>query len=130
MKISPKSLARATYLVAKEKGSQTAASGLLNKLKRTNQLKLIPQVLVELSQVEAEYGILEVKVYSATKLSNDQLDSIKNKIKKETDSDQIILKTLIDPDLLGGIKIVYGDKTIDQTIKSRINKLKSQLVNQ
>jgi ATP synthase F1 delta subunit len=127
MKSSAKNLALATLQVAEEKDMKTAAAGLFNHLKKNNQLKLLPQIMVELEREEEISGRITAKVYSANPLKASEIEDLKKKIKKIAQVESVEISSVIDQSLIGGIKIVFGDKIIDQTIKNRINQLRVRL---
>lgn len=128
MKSSAKDIAIATLEVAEKEGSKTAAKGVFNYLKKRNQIKMLPKVLVELSKAEEAAGRVVARVSSASALSVDQKHNIISKIKKISQAKEVAIEEYIDKSLIGGIKISFEDKIIDQTIKSRINKLKAKLM--
>jgi len=124
MKQSAKNLARAVYFTAKTDGASKAATGLFKLLQKKNQLKLLPQIFVALDDISADEGEIIVRVYSKTLLTNDQKSNIENRILKLSSGKSVAIESIIDSKIIGGIKIVFGDKTIDQTIKNKINKLR------
>ena len=69
-----------------------------------------------------EHGILPIKVYTAKTLSAAQKDRLKQKL--EALSGKIVLLVAVtDESCLGGMRIEYGDKRIDDTLKHRLNEI-------
>lgn len=68
------------------------------------------------------YGV----VYSTTKINLDVIKQLENKVSNLM-KEKVILTNEIDDSLIGGFKIVVGDYIIDESIISRINKLKSTI---
>lgn len=79
------------------------------------------------SLINDERGVLEGLVYSAEPLSEDQLLKLNQAIssveKRPTD-----LKNLIDPSLIGGVKVVINDHIYDGSIKHHIENMKLTLL--
>lgn len=72
------------------------------------------------------YQIKEAKIYSANKLSQANIDEIKESLEKKYNS-TFIVDTFIDKDLIAGVKIVIGDLVIDGTIKNKFKKMKASI---
>lgn len=70
-------------------------------------------------------GILQAVVTSAVELTEEQ----KNKIAAlviESTKKQIVLETKVDPSLIGGFVLKVGDRQVDTSIASSLNKLKKE----
>ena len=63
------------------------------------------------------------KVYSAVPLSDEQLERLKEKLHKKLSS-EVKLKTVIDENMLGGIKIEFEDKVIDGSVRKQLHDIK------
>ena len=83
-----------------------------------------------------EYFITQVKEYkkigtayiiSAMELSLMQKDAIRRKLLDTTDYVQFELIYETDPSLIGGIVIRIGDRVVDGSVKSRLERLTSEL---
>lgn len=73
-------------------------------------------------------GIKEGIVYSIEPLKEDQLLRIQKKI-SEIEKMEVYLRNSIDKSLIGGIKVVIGDRIYDDSIKHHISELKTKLLN-
>ncbi len=73
-----------------------------------------------------ETGILEVNITTAAEISANSREKLIHKLEKVTGK-KIILNQKIDKSLLGGIKVQYGDKEIDSSVKSKLDDLKKQI---
>lgn len=127
MKSSPKDLALATLSVARTRDMKTAAKGLFKHLQKHHLIKLVPQILVELNKAEELSGQVTAKVYSANKINDSELSLLKSKIKKMAAAEKVEINNIIDKSLIGGLKITFQDKIIDQTLKNRVNLLRIKL---
>ena len=90
------------------------------------------QYLVEIfenfnSLVNEYRGVLEGLVYSTEPLSEKELLKL-NKTISEIESRPIELKNIIDPALIGGVKVVINDHIYDGSIKHHIEVMKSDLL--
>lgn len=91
---------------------------------RLELLPLIRQLAVR--EVERRLGQRRVQVTSATELSTEALESIRNSMATAL-SVQPILETQIDPSLLGGMKIRVGDTVYDGSLKTQVKQLRARL---
>lgn len=73
-----------------------------------------------------ERNELIVEVASVSKLNQTDLDKIKKTINSQIDS-KIIIKSISDPSILGGLIVKVGSKLIDTSIRSKLAKLKNNL---
>lgn len=65
-------------------------------------------------------------VYSAAALSKEELTSIEASLSEKT-SAEVKLKNLVDPSLLGGVKVSLGDKVYDGSLKGKLESLSKKL---
>ena len=72
-------------------------------------------------------GISEGFIYSTLKLDKKIISQIEEKISK-VEKHQVELKNVIDPTLIGGIKIVIRDRIYDGSIKHHIEMMKKDLL--
>lgn len=76
----------------------------------------------------ADQGILPVQIYTARALTKAQLSRLAEKIEAITGK-TVIPENRVDPECLGGVRICYGGKQIDGTVKSRLDGIERQLKN-
>lgn len=67
--------------------------------------------------------ITKVNLITATEMNNATRDNILNGLKSKEGISNIELTQSIDPSLIGGFILVYGDKQIDTSIRSSMSKL-------
>lgn len=72
-------------------------------------------------------NILEVTVLSAVPLEEEQVRRIKEKYGCEYGAAEVRAKLAVDPALLGGVKVMIGDRIIDGTVKGRLDALQEIL---
>jgi F-type H+-transporting ATPase subunit delta len=96
----------------------------LKVLSRHNRLDSVRAVYrAARKQLNALRGLVEVLVTSAAPLSNPLLDQIRAKLATVAHG-QVILKTSIDPDLLGGLVVRIGDKVYDSSLATQLHKMR------
>lgn len=92
------------------------------------QISLIESVedqYIELYNKEVKN--INVRVESAQELTVEQIANLKEKIKEQLKLNNVVVNNIVDPSLLGGLKIVYNNKVIDSTIKAKLNSMKKQI---
>ena len=72
-------------------------------------------------------GISEGYIYSTLKLDKKIISQIEEKISR-VEKRQVELKNVIDPTLIGGVKIVIHDRIYDGSIKHHIEMMKKDLL--
>ncbi|SDF01236.1 F0F1 ATP synthase subunit delta [Sporomusa acidovorans] len=91
---------------------------------RESALPAIIRTYIDLAN-EAR-NMVVANVYTAEKLTREQLDSLTVKLSKVTGKN-ILLKPTIDRELLGGVVVKIGDKLIDGSVANQLKKLKTAL---
>lgn len=71
-------------------------------------------------------GILRVLAITAVPISEKQLDALKKKLDAELDASTVI-ENRIEPEILGGIILRYGDVQRDASLKSRLDEISKKL---
>lgn len=90
--------------------------------------KALPKCYAEYKKRYCEVnGILAVKAVSAVPLSDTQRERLIEKLSANTGK-TILLETQIMPDCIGGIRIEYDGKRADASIKQRLEKLRTTVL--
>ena len=76
----------------------------------------------------ADHGILPVKAVTAVALTEDQSARLQKKLQTITGK-TIELTNRVDPDVLGGIRLDYDGKRLDDTVSHRLETIRSMLNN-
>lgn len=97
---------------------------LLCKKHRISLYFEIKDQFVEL--VENGQNVKSGIVYSAERLTDAQLASIEASMKKKTSS-EVRLSNLVDPSLLGGVKVALDGKVYDGSLRGRLQNLAKKL---
>ena len=75
-----------------------------------------------------DHGILEVFAYTAIALSDDQRERLSQKLQAVTGK-TIDLINRVDPDCLGGVRLDYDGKRVDDTVEHRLESISALLKN-
>ena len=91
--------------------------------------KYLLGILQDFNSLVNEYrGVKEGLVYSAMPLKDAEIDKIASSISKK-EKEPVELKNIVDPHLLGGVKVVINDHVYDGSLKHHVENLKSTLLN-
>lgn len=96
---------------------------LVNLLVEYGRLAILPAISDAFEALKAkDEGVLEAEIISAAELSKQDTQSITKKLEAKFDK-KIVVKNNVDPELLGGVKIIVGDTVIDTSVKSQLQNL-------
>lgn len=70
------------------------------------------------------YSISYVKIYSPYELDPQTKEKLELAIKNKNKLKEISTRYIVDPNLIGGVKIVLNSQTFDLTIRNKLNKIK------
>lgn len=74
-----------------------------------------------------DFGIVEARVTTAVELSEEALNALMMKLEAVSGKKVRIIRN-IDPTLIGGVRVEMNGRRIDNTIQSRLDKLKRSLM--
>lgn len=101
---------------------------LIDVIMENNRTDLILDVFENFNSYCNQYrGVSEGLIYSTLKLDQTVIDQIEKKISK-IENNKVELKNVIDPSLIGGVKIVIKDRIYDGSIKHSIEMMKKDLL--
>ena len=79
-------------------------------------------------QYNEDRGILPVKAVAAAPVSEEQQERLKAKLEKITGK-TVVLTVQVDPQCIGGIRLDYDGIQVDDTVRHRLEKVRSMLNN-
>lgn len=104
-----------------KKLAREVAAWLLDN-RRTGELD---PLLRDIQADWAETGYVEALAYSAHDLAPKILADIKSRVSKiYPKAKKIIITTVYDPSVVGGVRIETADQQLDLTVQARLNKFK------
>jgi F-type H+-transporting ATPase subunit delta len=96
-------------------------------LTRRRRIRLLPRIYEEFGQLANEYrGIVVAEVTSAVPLDDADKAVIIRQLSELTGR-RAILRTQVDPSILGGLIVRIGDKLIDGSLRTRLERLRETL---
>ena len=111
-------------LGAKASNTTTQLVSLVIGSGQVRDLPAIVDSLVKRASSEKQQEVAEVR--SAVALSDDQKTRLTAALTKVTGK-RVNLKVVIDPSVLGGLVAVVGDEVIDDTVRTRLDQLKTRI---
>lgn len=78
-------------------------------------------------KMRMEYlNMVEAFAYTVIPMTEAQSNKLKEKLEQETGK-KVILQNIIEPDIIGGMKIKIGEKEIDATVLNRLKNLEAAI---
>lgn len=110
------------------KGVDEEIKTLMKIVVKNHRGQYLTEIFLEFNSLVNEYrGVKEGLVYSTEPLSDSQLAKLNSVISKK-ESRPVELKNIIDPSLIGGVKVVINDHIYDGSIKHHIEDMKLALL--
>ena len=125
-KITPKKYAQALYESLEGKDKAEIASEItsfIQVLVRNKSISKSDKVISAFHDyLNEQEGVQAVSVYSVKELSQDEKNEIKSGLKQALKK-EIELIEYINPELMGGVILKYGDVIVDGSVKNKIENL-------
>jgi F-type H+-transporting ATPase subunit delta len=103
------------------------AENLLRVLAENGRLELLPEIRSQFEALKNEReGVVEAEVYSAFELTEAQVADLVQRLEKKTGR-KVKARVQLDQTLIGGVKVVLGDKVIDGSARAQLAALESAL---
>lgn len=101
---------------------------LFRLLRRKNRLQLGPSVASYYAELrDEEHGIVRATVRTAVPIEEDRAQALSRRLGEQTGA-TVELQREVDESLVGGAVIRIGDRLLDGSIRSRLRRLRRQLV--
>ena len=103
------------------------AENLVRVLAQNGRLELLPEIRDQFEALKNEReGVIEAEVESAFELSEAQLADLVQRLERKTGR-KVRAKVNVDRELIGGVKVVLGDKVIDGSARAQLGALETAL---
>mgnify|MGYP001224225249 CR=1 FL=1 len=103
---------------------------LLKVLVDKGRIKYLPEIKDDFVKIaDARRNILNMKIITAVPLDLQQIDNIKLKYKARYNAVDVRAENIIDSRMVGGIKVIIGDRVEDASLKTRLEGMKKALLN-
>jgi F-type H+-transporting ATPase subunit delta len=105
-----------------------AGRNFVQVLVQNNRLTMLPEIRAMFDQLRlAHEGVLEAEIHSAFAIDDAQVTQLVKKLESKYQR-KVRAQVSIDATLIGGIKIVVGDKVVDATVRGRLDALSAALI--
>jgi F-type H+-transporting ATPase subunit delta len=99
----------------------------LGTLIDNGRLDALPAVAAQFHALKnAQSGVADAKVYSAFPIESAQLGELVQTLEKRFGR-KLQPSVEVDPDLIGGVRVVVGDEVLDTSVKARLEQMKVAL---
>ena len=103
------------------------AENFVRVLAQNDRLRLLPEIRTQFEALKNDReGVVEAEVQSAFELSDAQLADLVQRLEKKTGR-KVRTKVTVDRELIGGVKVVLGDKVIDGSARAQLGALETAL---
>lgn len=120
--------ARRMELITVDEGFSPEVVNLAHLIVESRRVRDIAAVVEAFDELaDAAAGTIRATVTTAVELPADERDELSRKLSERLGK-QIVLSAEVDPHVLGGLKLQYGDRLIDATVATRLQQLRRRLV--
>ncbi len=103
------------------------ARNLLSTVIANGRLTVLPEIASQFHVlVNERSGVSDAQVFSAFEIAPEQLGQLVNTLEKRFGR-KLNAIVQIEPELIGGIRVVVGDEVLDTSVKARLEQMKVAL---
>ena len=77
--------------------------------------------------IKIEHNILHIEAYSVKELTKTQIDNLRKTLSSYYNGKTLEIENIVDPKLIGGVRIECNGKTLDVTLKKSLANMKDSL---
>ncbi|KAK4461611.1 Mob1/phocein [Cladorrhinum samala] len=129
--LSPADKSAIVAELQKNAGSNDTVKNFLATLAENNRLGLLPGVCAKFAElISASRGEVEMVVTSAQPLDNKTLGRLESAVSKSPyvgAGKKLTVKNQVNPEIIGGLVVEVGDRTIDLSVSSKLAKMNKLL---
>jgi len=104
-----------------------AVQNLLRAVIENGRLSALPEIAAQYrALVNAQSGVSDATVYSAYPIDGTQLSDVVGALEKRFNR-KLNASVVVEPELIGGIRVVVGDEVLDTSVKARLEQMKVAL---
>ncbi|MCC6320167.1 MAG: ATP synthase F1 subunit delta [Phycisphaerales bacterium] len=102
--------------------------GFLQIVNQKDRLNHLPAIVASFDEiVNHAFGRVEVDVYTAAPLDQEEMDTIKARLQAVLGKPPVI-HPYIEPTMLGGVKLQIGDQLVDASVAAELRRMRDRLV--
>ncbi|HNZ57609.1 MAG TPA: F0F1 ATP synthase subunit delta [Methylophilaceae bacterium] len=99
------------------------AQNLIKVLVEYGRLSILPEITSAFEELKAQdEGVLDAQIIAAAKISDKEVKDLVGRLETKFGK-KITASVTVDPEIIGGIKIVVGDTVIDASVKGQLQNL-------
>ena len=111
-----------------DKAVPQEAENLLKLVIQNGRIEALPQITAQYRELlNHENKEADVTIETAFPLSDDQVADLIKALDKKIPGIKLLPKVVVDKDLIGGVRVIVGDKVLDGTVKARLAEMQSAL---
>ncbi len=115
-------------LLASEK-LDTLLQNFVTVLSENGRLAVLPAVFEQYRELAlSNEQTQQAVVYSAFPLAGKELDELVAELEDRLHT-KLQVRVEIDPELIGGVKVEFGDQVLDMSVQSKLNALRAAMIN-
>ena len=104
-----------------------ASKNLLRTVISNGRLGVLPEIATQFhALVNARSGVSDAVIYSAFEIEPAQLNDVVAMLEKRF-ARKLNARVQLEPELIGGIRVVVGDEVLDTSVKARLEQMKVAL---
>ena len=104
-----------------------AGRNFVQILVQNGRLELVPHIRGLYEELKREHeGVLEARIISARPVGDDQVRPLLAALEQKYGR-KVSAQVEVDPELIGGVRIMVGDKVIDATVRGRLDAMAAAL---
>ena len=97
-------------------------------LVQNGRLDVMPQIRDHFGELKREHeGVVEARIISAMPMTEDAARPLLAALEAKYGR-KVSAQIEVDPELIGGVRIILGDKVIDATVRGRLDAMRAALI--
>jgi F-type H+-transporting ATPase subunit alpha len=114
--------------VAQKAKANDIVTNFLKLLNESDRVVVIDAINTQFqSLVKKLNGVVTVETTTATEMSDEEVQKVTEKLTKMVGGKPVALKNKVDPSIMGGMVMQIGSMQIDDSVKTKINRLQQHM---
>jgi F-type H+-transporting ATPase subunit delta len=115
------------FRAAVDAGKDDETGNFIRMLAENDRLAALPQVAALYEEMKrGEEGVKEAEIVSAFPLNEEQVATLARQLEGRFQA-KLDVTVTVDPSLIGGVKVVVGDKVLDASVRSKLDAMRTVL---
>ena len=106
--------------------AEQAVKELAAFLVDSGRVRELDLIIRDIEYALHDYGQTIVDVTSATPLNAAVKEEVMNMTRRQSGTKNVYLREHIDPSVIGGVRLEYGEQQLDTTLRHKLNALKAK----